>query len=34
MPGVQRETTTVAMKTIKHRGLIMDCVRPGTAPKR
>jgi hypothetical protein len=24
----------VAMKTIKHRGLIMDCVRPGTAPKR
>lgn len=34
MPGVQRETTTVAMKTIKHRGLIMDCVRPGTTAKR
>ncbi|MBX5463896.1 MAG: Lrp/AsnC family transcriptional regulator [Steroidobacteraceae bacterium] len=30
MPGVQRETSTVAMKTIKHRGLIMDCIRPGT----
>jgi len=29
MPGVQRETSTVAMKTIKHRGLIMDCIRPG-----
>ena len=27
MPGVQRGTTTVGMKTIKHRGLIMDCVR-------
>lgn len=33
MPGVQRETTTVAMKTIKHRGLIMDCVKP-SATKR
>jgi len=29
MPGVQRETSTVAMKTIKHRGLIMDCIRNG-----
>src|SRR5262245_1664933 len=29
MPGVQRGTTTVAMKTIKHRGLSMDCVRSG-----
>jgi Lrp/AsnC family leucine-responsive transcriptional regulator len=27
MPGVQRETSIVAMKTIKHRGLIMDCIR-------
>jgi Lrp/AsnC family transcriptional regulator, leucine-responsive regulatory protein len=34
MPGVQRETTTVAMKTIKYRGLIMDCVRPGATAKR
>ncbi len=33
MPGVQRITTTVGMKTIKHRGRIMDCVRPG-AQKR
>ncbi|HEU4626733.1 MAG TPA: Lrp/AsnC family transcriptional regulator [Steroidobacteraceae bacterium] len=34
MPGVQRETTTVAMKTIKRRGSIMDCVRTGVPPKR
>jgi Lrp/AsnC family leucine-responsive transcriptional regulator len=33
MPGVQRGTTTVGMKTIKHRGLIMDCVRPATAKR-
>jgi len=25
MPGVQRLVTTVGMKTIKHRGAIMDC---------
>jgi Lrp/AsnC family transcriptional regulator, leucine-responsive regulatory protein len=25
MPGVQRLTTTVGMKTIKHRGSIMEC---------
>jgi Lrp/AsnC family leucine-responsive transcriptional regulator len=34
MPGVQRVTTTVGMKTIKHRGLIMDCVRHAAGPKR
>jgi len=34
MPGVQRVTTTVGMKTIKHRGLIMDCVRPTAGNKR
>lgn len=34
MPGVQRVTTTVGMKTIKHRGLIMDCVRHGASGKR
>jgi Lrp/AsnC family leucine-responsive transcriptional regulator len=33
MPGVQRGTTTVAMKTIKHRGLIMDCVRSNSAKR-
>lgn len=33
LPGLQRETTTVAMKTIKHRGLIMDCV-PAKTTKR
>jgi Lrp/AsnC family transcriptional regulator, leucine-responsive regulatory protein len=33
MPGVQRGTTTVAMKTIKHRGLIMDCVKSGNAKR-
>lgn len=33
MPGVRRVTTTIAMKTIKHRGLIMDCVRPSPATR-
>lgn len=33
MPGVQRATTTVGMKTIKHRGLIMDCVRQAAAKR-
>jgi Lrp/AsnC family leucine-responsive transcriptional regulator len=27
MPGVERISTTVGLKTIKHRGLIMPCVR-------
>ena len=33
MPGVQRATTTVGMKTIKHRGLITDCVRQAAAKR-
>jgi Lrp/AsnC family transcriptional regulator, leucine-responsive regulatory protein len=27
MPGVERITTTVGLKTIKRRGMIMPCVR-------
>ena len=29
MPGVQRLVTTVGMKTIKHRGSIMECATAG-----
>lgn len=35
MPGVERISSTIGMKTIKRRGRIMDCLRaPGTAGRR